>query len=278
MISLLFLLAQPAASTAAGAAPAQAVAPVDLQVRQAEIRAAIDGGRLVQAELMLGAMSAAPTPTELRLFGDLRLAQQRYVEAAKVFLRLEQLEPADSHVESRLGMALLHLNRVDDAEARLRKAVQLPGADWQAWNALGVLLDGRKAWIESRQAYDHAVSLAPNEPSVLNNAAYSLIMQSHAVEARDLLAKARALAPGDQRILVNSQIADGMAGYYPKKRAGNETHAQWASRLNNAGYGAMLAGDLPKARSLFAQAIKASDTHFDAAEKNLARVESQLGR
>ena len=276
MIALLILLAQ-APATAESSAPAQATATADPQTRLAEIHAAIDGGRLVQAELMLGPVPTAPSAAQLRLFGDLRLAQQRFVEAAKLFLQLEQVQPDDTHTESRLGIALLHLGRIDDAETRLRKAAQLPGADWQTWNALGVLLDGRKAWVESRQAYAHALSLAPDQPTVLNNAAYSLILQSHPAEARDMLAKARAIAPDDPRIAVNSQIADGMAGYYPKKRASNETDAQWAAHLNNSGYGAMLVGDLPKARSLFAQAIKASDTHYEAAEKNLARVESQLG-
>lgn len=274
MIALLVMLAE---APAAAASPAPPAATADPQTRLAEIRAAIDGGRLVQAELMLGPVPAAPSPDELRLFGDLRFAQQRFVEAAKLFLRLEQLQPSDSHTESRLGISLLHLGRNDDAETRLRKAAQLPGADWQTWNALGVLLDGRKAWVESRQAYGYALTLAPDQPTVLNNAAYSLILQNHPAEARDMLAKARAIAPKDPRIIVNSEIADGMAGYYPKKRASNETDAQWAAHLNNAGYGAMLVGDLPKARALFAQAIKASDTHYEAAEKNLARVESQLG-
>ena len=275
MIALLVTLAQAPAEIPAPGQPTTTTA--DPQTRLAEIRAAIDGGRLVQAELMLGTMSATPSADELRLFADLRFGQQRFVEAAKLFLSLEQVQPNDSHIESRLGIALLHLGRIDDAEARLRKAAQLPGADWQAWNALGVLLDGRKAWVESRQAYDHALSLAPDQPTVLNNAAYSLILQSHPAEARDMLAKARSIAPNDPRIVVNSQIADGMAGFYPKKRASNENNAQWAAHLNNAGYGAMLVGDLPKARALFAQAIKASDTHYEAAEKNLARVESQLG-
>jgi Flp pilus assembly protein TadD len=277
MMLLLLLVAQ-ASAPAEAVLPPQPTAIADPQARLAEIRAAIDGGRLVQAELMLGAMPAAPSAVELRLFADLRFAQQRYADAGRLFLRLEPLQPDDSHVASRLGIALLHLGRTEDAEARLRKAVALPGADWQSWDALGVLLDGRKAWVDSRQAYGHALSLAPEQPSVLNNFAYSLILQGHAVEAREMLAKARAAAPADQRILVNSQVADGMAGFYPKKRAANESGTQWAAHLNNAGYGAMLAGDLPKARSLFARAIKASDTYYEAAEKNLARVESQLGR
>lgn len=278
MIALLILLAQAPAAAAGEAPPPPPAVAMDPQARLAEIRAAIDGDRLTQAELMLGAMPEAPSATELRLFGDLRLAQKRYDEAARLFFRLEKLGAPSAHVASRLGMALMHLGRNEDAEARLRTAVALPGADWQAWNALGAVLDARRAWAESRQAYGQAMTLAPEQPTVLNNAGYSLILQSRAHEARELLGKARALAPNDQRIATNSQIADGMAGFYPKKRASKENDAQWAARLNNAGYGAMLVGDLPKARSLFARAIKANDTYYDAAEKNLARVESALGR
>jgi len=276
MIALLLLLAQaPAVSSEAIQLPAVVTDP---QARLADVRNAIAGGRLVQAELMLGAMPATPTATDLRLFGDLRLAQKRYDEAGRLFLQLVQIEPQNTHAASRLGMALIQLGRAADAEAYLLKAVALPGADWHSWNALGAVLDARRAWTESRQAYGHALALAPDQPMVLNNAGYSLILQGRAHEAREMLSKARAIAPDDQRIATNSQIADGMAGFYPKKRAANEDDGQWASRLNNAGYGALIAGDLPKARSLFARAIKASDTYYEAAEKNLARVESQLGR
>jgi Flp pilus assembly protein TadD len=47
-------------------------------------------------------------------------------------------------------------------------------------------------------------------------------------------------------------------------------------RLNNAGYAAFLAGDLADARSLFARAIEASDTRYELAEHNLARVERAM--
>ena len=261
------------AAIAAAVSPAPADAPGRLQ----EIRAAISGGRLIQAELMLQ-QSPPASPDEKRLLADLRLAQKRYAEAADLFINLQSIAPSDPYPASRAGIALLQLGRTAEAEFRLRAAVVLPGADWRAWNALGVVLDRKAAWQESRACYDRALRLAPREPTIFNNAGYSLILQRNGPEARALLLKARKLDRADKQIKVNLEIADAMAGAVPDVRTAQESDADWAARLNNAGYGAFLAGNLIGARSLFARAIEASSTRYDTAERNLAEVERMLHR
>lgn len=249
----------------------------DSAFRMREIRVAIDGGRLLQAELMLE-RSPPVSAAELRLLADLRLAQKRFTEAADLFIKLQAGAPQDPYLASRAGIALLQLDRTAEAESRLRGATVLPGADWRAWDALGVALDRRAAWEESRSCYERALRLAPREPTILNNAGYSLILQKDGLAARGYLLKARKLAKSDQRILVNLQIADAMSGKVPDVRAADEDDARWAAHLNNAGYGAFLVGNLIRARSLFSRAIEASSTRYETAERNLAEVERMFHR
>ena len=275
MIALAVALAAAAAPPAATPPPAPTASPVTTD-RDQEIRAAIDSGRLVQAELMLGQTPPASGP-ELALLADLRLAQKRFAEAIPMLQKLTVLQPQDPHPVSRLGIALLDVGRTGEAEAMLVQATALPGADWRAWNALGIAYDRRGAWPESRNAYARAMQLAPDQPAILNNAGYSLLLQRRPQEARALIARARALGGGDRRIAVNGELADAMTGTYPVARGAGESAHDWAARLNNAGYAAFLAGDLASARSLFARAIEASDTRYEVAEHNLARVEKAMG-
>ena len=62
----------------------------------------------------------------------------------------------------------------------------------------------------------------------------------------------------------------------PTTRPGVTTSTgDWARRLNNIGYAAWLAGDSSTARRLLSQAIEVSETRFERAEHNLARVEGR---
>lgn len=256
----------------AGQAPAQ-TAP---DARLAHIEAAIAQDRLTQAELMLG--NAVPTdPREALLYADLRLAQKRYTDALPVYRQVQQLAPSDAAAWRGAGMALLHLGQVKEAEASLREAVSRGERDWRSWNALGVALDKQARWQESAAAYDRALALAPGSAIIINNQAYSLILQRRFDDALPLLEAAHARDRSDQQVAVNLQLARGMTGKAPKRGA-NETRSQWAARLNTAGYGALMAGDLKHAQSLFARALEVSETHYEAAARNLERVEAALKR
>jgi Flp pilus assembly protein TadD len=270
---LALLLATPALAAEPAPSPAPQAAESD---RLAQIRSAIDGDRLIQAELMLKGTDTAASATEILLLADLRTQQHRYDEALALYAGVEAREPQNRHAIAGAGLALIHLGRSTEAEPRLRKASEMAGADWRTWNALGIALDRRADWEGSRLAYEKALPLAPRPAVVLNNAAYSLMLQKRPAEARALLDRAKDLEPANPQVLLNLQIADGMVGRYPPTRGGKEESAAWATRLNNVGYGAMLAGDLAGARSLFSRAIAANETRYEAAERNLARVESEL--
>ncbi|MGS1016496.1 tetratricopeptide repeat protein [Allosphingosinicella humi] len=241
------------------------------------IRAAIDGGRLLQARTMLDHNRELGTPAigQGGLEADLLMAEHRYSEALGRYLRLIGDTPGNAHFLTGAGLAALRLGDKAGSVQYLRRAVALEGADWTAWNALGVLSDGQGAWADSAMAYDKAFALAPDKAAIWNNRGYSLLLQRRPQEALAALDRAAALDPNSRCIAVNRQMARGMAGLYPRARGEHESSRDWAARLNNAGYGAWLAGDRPAARSLLARAIEASEVHYGRALANLALVEGK---
>ena len=231
---------------------------------------AIAANRLIQAQEMLEAATAACANEEqyLGLAASLRLKQGELADARSRFEALAVAHPQNPDYASGAGRAALR--QADNAAALdwLLRATQMPDADWEAWSSLGIVLDIRRQWNESALAYEQALALAPNEASIWNNRGYSLVMQRRAEEALPFLQAAQRLAPDDPRVERNRLIAEGMLGNYPQYQFPAESARDWASRLNNAGYGAMLAGNHEDADRLFNQAIEASDVFFARAERN----------
>jgi Flp pilus assembly protein TadD len=218
-----------------------------------------------------------PAEGQGKMEADLLMAEHRFSEAFDRYLGLIRETPDDAHLLTGAGLAALRMGDKAAAAQHLRRAVALKGVDWTAWNALGVLSDGRGAWAESAMAYDKALALAPDKAAIWNNRGYSLLLQRRAPEAVAALDRAAAIDPTSRRIAVNRQMARGMAGFYPRARGVNESSRDWATRLNNAGYAAWLAGDRPAARSLLARAVEASEVHYGRALANLVLVEGGGG-
>ena len=245
-------------------------------VEAGQIEAAIAQGRLHQAELMV-ARQRARSLTDPRLDAleaDLLLAQRKYEAALPIYLKLAAAAPGEARFWTGAGIASLQLRRLDDAMAQLQSAAALPGVEWRTWNALGILFDMKQAWHDSERAYGRALGLAPDSPVALNNRGYSLLLQKRPGEALNVLRRAAALQPENQRIALNLKLATAMSGDYSLRRGPRESAEAWAKRLNNAGYAAWLAGDRVAARSLLARAIEASETHYSTAVENLKLVEA----
>jgi len=195
--------------------------------------------------------------------------------AFALYSALLEQEPENPEFAAGAGRAAMRLGRDAEAFALLIRATAAPDAGWRAWNAIGILHDRRGEWAASAHAYDRALQLSPDEAQIWNNRGYSLLLQGLAAEARPALDRALALDSNDARIRRNRELALALAGTFDDRRRPGETRQEWARRLNNMGYGAWLAGNPVAARSLLARAIEASETRFERAERNLARVEGR---
>ena len=241
------------------------------------LESALIGDRLVQAGNMLQSLQreCAQNVQYRALSARFALRTGRASDAAALYQALAAEAPDNADYAAGLGLAALQLGQDDLALQSLTRASASAEADWHTWNALGILNDRRRDWPAAAQAYERAAQLAPYEATIWSNRGYSLILQHRASEAMPLLDRAVGLNPNNPAIRQNREIAQAMTGVYDENRHANESNAAWARRLNNIGYAAWLAGDAASARRLLSRAIEVSETRFERAEHNLARVEGR---
>jgi len=95
-------------------------------------------------------------------------------EAAKTYLRLQELDPRDAAAQA--GMIGLAAGQADpvQSESRVKTLLaQQPDAHFLHFT-LGNLYSGQSRWAEAQQAFFHAYQKAPHNPDYLYNLAISL--------------------------------------------------------------------------------------------------------
>lgn len=154
------------------------------------------------------AQTAAAFPStlqgEIARAHSLRLSGS-FEDASKALGQLMLVAPDDVRVVGEYGKLLAEEGRADEAVPFLKRAVQLDADDFTLYSALGVAYDQIDDHAKARTAYEHALTLKPGAPEVLNNYAVSRMLSGDLDGAQRLLAQA-ALA-GSQ----NPKIADNMA-------------------------------------------------------------------
>ena len=149
------------------------------------------------------------TPTDLE--GGIRQAQLmrnagQYDDAIHVLSQLMLVASDDPRVVSEYGKSLAEKGRAQDAVEFLNRAIELSANDWTLYSALGVSYDQLGNQTAARAAYEHALALKPDEPSVLNNYALSRMLANDPDGARRLIAEAKA-AGGDKDAKIAANIA-----------------------------------------------------------------------
>ncbi|RST29691.1 tetratricopeptide repeat protein [Sphingomonas ginkgonis] len=240
----------------------------------AEAAHALEAGRVEQARLMIGAAVAEGAAGDRldRLLADLALARGEDSEAFAAYQLLLKRNPSDPQLFERAGIAALRSDQPEWATILLDKAVAAPAAGWRAWNARGSLADRSGDWALADRCYAAAVRLAPERMEPLNNRGWSLLLRGRPAEAISWLEHAAALAPEQQRISDNLELArTAAAADLPSRRPGEADEA-YAARLNDAGVVADRNGQRDRARAAFARAIEARPDYYLRAANNLARL------
>jgi Flp pilus assembly protein TadD len=141
----------------------------------------------------------------------LRLAGQ-YPEAIKHLSQLMLVASDDPRVISEYGKTLTSMGRATDAVNFLTRAQQLQPTDWTLYSAMGVAYDQLGDQANAKDAYEHALALKPEEPSVLSNYALSRMLAKDPDMARKLVARAEsANIAGDDKIARNIAMIRSLA-------------------------------------------------------------------
>ena len=236
-----------------------------------DIEHAIDAGRLEQAKLMVARAVAAGMsgPQIDRILADLAFASDKYDEALIRYRQLLAVQPNDSWLAERAGLAALKQGDVATAAPLIDRATKGPKASWRAWSARGVIADLRQDWPAADAAFARAADLAPNQADIVNNQGWSRLLRGDWKSAVGLFDRAAQLDPRSTRIANNLELARAaMAGDLPERKA-NENDRAWAARLNDAGVAAQAMGDRQRAVAAFTQALEASGTWYARAANNL---------
>ena len=145
----------------------------------------------------------------------LRLAGQ-YPEAIKHLSQLMLVASDDERVISEYGKTLTSMGRATDAVNFLTRAQQLQPTDWTLYSAMGVAYDQLGDQANAKDAYEHALALKPEEPSVLSNFALSRMLAKDPDMARKLVARAEsANVAGDDKIARNIAMIRSLAPEAP---------------------------------------------------------------
>jgi Flp pilus assembly protein TadD len=242
-----------------------------------EAEHAIAANRLVQARHMLAdALSAGRQgPKVDQLIADLAFADGRWAEAQARYTQLLKNDPSDVRSAERAARSSLMLGNSAPARTLLRTAISSGRASWQTWNAMGVLCDGEGDWDGADAAYASADELSPDQPEVLNNHGWSLILRGEWAGAVLVLQKARELDPRSERIANNLELAQAAVSADLPKRRPRESDSDFAARLNDAGIAAERRGERDRAIAAFSRALAVSDSWFARAANNLARMEQK---
>jgi Flp pilus assembly protein TadD len=173
-------------------------------------------------------------PTDLD--GGVRQAQLmrvagQYDDAIRVLSQLMLVASDDPRVVSEYGKTLAEKGRAQDAVEFLNRAIELSSNDWTLYSALGVSYDQLGNQTAARAAYEHALALRPNEPSVLNNYALSRMLANDPDSARLLIARAQAAGgASDSKIAANIVMLARLAPA-PQAQAAAEKPAPVAQNL-----------------------------------------------
>ncbi len=207
-------------------------------VLQAAAETFFQRGEYAQAQTIADKALASDenTTTVAALRGHILLAQGKLDEAEKEFGRinstaglaktaltrgnveeaivLAERAPQDGYAKTIKGKSLLYSGKLDEAQAVLQQAEQLPQQEWQT--AETYALQGRVAQEKGQltgalASYEQAISLDPYNVVALSNEGTALHSQGKLEEAEQILTRASKIRPDSYTQLLLQQVRQEMA-------------------------------------------------------------------
>ena len=161
-------------------------------------RLARDATRFGPAEeACLRALDIDDDAVEVRVaLGNLYVASGKNESALKEFEAAlgDNANLADIYIG--IADAYVALNRPDEAEASLRKAISTDVSNWSSFNAMGNFLFGQGRFLEAAEFYQMFVNRASDNTKALSNLGSAYYMAGRFREAAEAWEQAIAIRPG----------------------------------------------------------------------------------
>lgn len=127
--------------------------------------------------------------------------------------------PHDPDIALNYAKALTAAGRYDQALNVITDAIRPDAPDWNALLVKGAVLDQLGRNDEARAAYQQAMLIAPNEPSLEANLGLSYAMTNDLTNAELHLRKAASMPGATSKIRQNLALVIGLQGRFDEARA-----------------------------------------------------------
>lgn len=135
------------------------------------------------------------------VYGLMLLQLGRAGEAEAPLRKAVEIAPSHAALQMNLAQWLMHENRLDEALQVVERVVANEPQQWWAWERLGDLKARMQRFEEASFHFGQAGNLKPNDPSLLFKQARAAFDAGRADEAERILGVAARLAPGHPAIL-----------------------------------------------------------------------------
>ena len=181
--------------------------------------------------------------------------------------RALSLDPSNRHALVWQAQIYTRLNRWDDAEKTLRRALKEHPNYWLAYNELGFGLHGQARYREAIQAFRAASLAAPKNSMALANLGGEYLQVGEFAEALRSLQQGLALDPDSDLAAANTSLAYRYQGKYEKalpfaRKAVELNPALDSNWLELADCHSSFPNHQSEAKAAYARAAKEAESHL----------------
>lgn len=179
---------------------------------KAELRKATDYWGKQYASKQTDKMAALNYAKNLKALGDKRQAMLVLQDAMAIHQR-------DAEIAGELGRLAVEFDQLGLASHMLQIADVPEKPDWKVISARGTLLAKQGQHKAAIPYFERALSLAPNQPSIMNNLAMATAMSGDARKAEDILRQTAQTAGAEPKVSQNLALVLGLQGKYDEAKA-----------------------------------------------------------
>jgi Flp pilus assembly protein TadD len=216
----------------------------------------------------------AKKPTELQpalnYAKDLKALGEKQ-KALSVLQQASMFHGKDPQLTSEYGRLALELNQTNLAGQLLAAADDPTRPDWRVVSARGTVLAKQGKYSNAIPFYERALSLSPNNPTIMNNLAMAHAMMGDPKKAEEILRQAVAAPGATSKMRENLALVLGLQGRYDESRSVASRVLDSSTAASNTKYLKQMVkldakSEMPDAKSFMsqttvAQAATPTDVH-----------------
>jgi Flp pilus assembly protein TadD len=157
------------------------------------------------------AQSALNYARNLKAMGEKR-------QALSVLQQASQFNGTHRGINGEYGRLALEFDQISVAQKLLEQADDPTNPDWKVISARGTAFAKQNKYRDAIAFYERALTLAPEQASILNNLALAYAMDGNADKAEELLKRVAAAGGGDARVTQNLSLVLGLQGKYDEAK------------------------------------------------------------